>query len=124
MNWRTAGLLALGLFGAVVLLVLIVPALFQYRDGGDIHSLCINNLRLIDHAKEALSIKHDWTDGYVIADTPEAIWAALDPYIDGTNQLSCEQPEGRGKHYIYGAIGTTPRCPVADIYTEHVYRPD
>ena len=86
---------------------------------GSERSICINNLRLIDHAKEALAITNNWTNGYVIADTPEAIWATLDPYIDGTNVLRCLlQPD---RHYNYNPIGTMPTCGYGK---DHVYDPD
>ena len=81
--------------------------------------LCINNLRLIDHAKEVLAIKNSWTNGYVIAATPDDLYAVLDIYIDGTNRLTCPDLP-RGTHYIYGVVDETPRCPLGG---EHVYVP-
>jgi hypothetical protein len=108
--------------GIVGLLTAIaIPAFLQYR-GDARRSLCINNMRLLDHAKEVLAIKYNWTSGQAIAESDEAIWALLDPFIDGTNLLCC--PQAPGKHYIYGPIDATPKCPVVDTCTEHVYDSD
>ena len=106
--------------GMLLLLFLILPAFLCYRKDAR-PSLCINNMRLIDHAKEALAIQNKWTSGQIIADTPAGIWAVLDPYVDGTNMLSC--PEAPGRHYIYAPVDVIPRCPVADKHPDHVYRP-
>ena len=113
--------LAVGLFVGTWFVLSLIPAFLCYRRDAR-RSLCINNLRLIDHAKVTLAIQNSWTSGQIIADTPEAIWAVLDPRIDGANQLECY--DAPGKHYLYGPIGATPRCPAADTFTEHVYEPE
>ena len=79
--------------------------------------LCINNLRLIHHAKEVLAIKDNLTNGQVLASTPTGIWARIDVYIDGTNILHCQQCPA-GTHYNYGAIDEAPTCPFGGT---HVY---
>lgn len=108
--------------GIVGLLTAIaIPAFLQYR-GDARRSLCINNMRLLDHAKEVLAIKNNWTDGHVIAQSDETIWQELDPLIDGTNLLCC--PEAPDRHYIYGPVGTSPKCPMLSEYPEHAYNPE
>ena len=86
----------------------------------DCRTACVNNLRRIDHAKEVLAIRYGWTSGYEIAQTPEAIWSLLAPYVGETNVPSCPKL-APGTHYIYGPIDTLPRCPYDK---EHVYEPD
>lgn len=109
------------IIGFVALLTAIaLPAFLSHRVDAR-RGLCINNQRLIDHAKEVLAIKNNWTSGQVIAESEEGIWAQLDPFIDGTNLLSC--PEAPGRHYVYGPIDTPPKCPVADAHPDHVYNP-
>ena len=109
------------LVGMLFLVSIMIPAFLCYRKDAR-RSLCVNNMRLIDHAKEVLAIKNGWTSGHVIAESPEEIWKMLDPFVDGTNVLCC--PKAPGQHYIYGAIEETQKCPVVDKYKEHVYEPD
>ena len=66
-------------------------------------SACINNLRLIDSAKEQWAMENNKNDG----DTPT--WDDLTPY------LKAGQPEcPAGGTYTIGAVGTNPTCSVAD----------
>ena len=104
-----------------LLTAIAIPAFLQYRNDAR-HAKCINNMRLIDHAKEVWAIKTGATTGQAIAESPEAIWVKLSPYVDSTNVLSC--PQARGKPYLYGPIDTAPRCPVENQFTEHVYTPN
>lgn len=102
-----------------LLTAIAIPAFLQYRADAR-RGLCINNLRLVDHAKEVLAIKFNWTTAQVIAASDALIWAVLDPYIDGTNVLSCPDSTP-GTHYVYGAVDTTPTCPAAAA--THIYTP-
>ena len=119
-----------------LLTAIAIPAFLQYRKDAR-RSLCINNLRLIDHAKEALAIKFNWTAGADVAGDPAALpaarWAVLMGYIDGgtaANVLQCPENKsdvaGGANHYTYNPVDTTPVCPKAtDLsFTEHVYSPD
>jgi len=115
-----------------LLTAIAIPAFLQYRKDAR-RSLCINNLRLIDHAKEALAIKFNWTAGADVAGDPAALpaarWAVLMGYIDGgtaANVLQC--PENNNEttpiHYNYNPVDTTPTCTLAaSTMTEHVYSP-
>ena len=81
---------------------------------------CVNALRLIDLAKQVLAIQNNWTNGYVIADSPAAIWTVLAPLTGNTNILCCpDLPVGT--HYIYGPIGITPKCKYGK---DHVFNQD
>ena len=103
-----------------LLTAIAIPAFLQYRNDAR-RGLCMNSLRLIDHAKEVLAIKNNWTSLQVIAASEGAIWTILDPYIDGTNTLYC--PDAGTLHYVYNAVDVTPTCPVVATYTEHIYVP-
>jgi hypothetical protein len=109
----------------VVLLVILVmiavaialPAFLAYRcDSRD--NLCQNQLRLIHYAKEVLAIRNNWTNGYVIAATPEEIWVVLGPWVEGEHRLYC--PELGSTHYNYNPIGVPPTCPYGKT---HIYIP-
>lgn len=104
-----------------LLTAIAIPAFLQYRRDAR-RSLCVNNMRLIDHAKEVLAIKLGWTSGQDIG-TGAVAWSNLDPYIDGTNVLNCPETVA-GTHYAYQPIDTTPSCTVVSTFTEHVYEPD
>jgi len=114
--------IAVGAVLAVIglLTAIAIPAFLQYRKDAR-RSLCIGNMRLLDHAKEVLAIQNAWTTGQAIAENDAAIWQQLDRYIDGTNLVCC--PEAPGKHYVYGPIDESPRCPVEATFTEHLYNP-
>ena len=71
--------------------------------------ICAGNVRMLDHAKRAWAQKHNATNGQVISETPEAIWAELDPYVDGTNRLACPRQPSES-HYLYNRIGIPPAC--------------
>ena len=77
-----------------LLTAIAIPAFLQYRADAR-RGMCINNLRLVDHAKQVLAIKFNWTSGQTMAASDALIWAILDPYIDGTHVLSCpDAPPG------------------------------
>lgn len=104
-----------------LLTAIAIPAFLQYRRDAR-RGLCINNLRLIDHAKEVLAIKLDWTTGQNIGSGAVA-WSNLDPYIDGTNCLNCPETTP-GTHYNYNPIDSNPTCTVVGQFPEHVYTAD
>ena len=109
------------LLGAAIWFGAVLAILTWYAWRQDVHdrlqSSCVSNMRLINHCKEVVAIKKKLPKGHVIGNTPETIWAQLDPYADGTNLLQCPLLP-RGTHYIYGPIGTAPQCPYGG---NHVY---
>jgi cell division protein FtsB len=67
---------------------------------------CVNNLRLIDSAKQQWALEHQKQ----AADTPA--WSDLQPYIGrGTNGELPACPSGGT--YVIGAVGEKPQCNVA-----------
>jgi hypothetical protein len=50
----------LALVVTCLIIALMLPAFLCYRMDAS-RSLCVNNMRLIDHAKEVLAIKNKWT---------------------------------------------------------------
>ena len=107
-----------------LLTAIAIPAFLQYRMDAR-RSLCVNNMRLLDHAKEVLAIKNGLTTGQAVATGGSSFeWAALNPYIDGNNLLSCPEDGGVATHYVYEEIDTTPTCPFVGAFAEHVYTPD
>lgn len=62
---------------------------------------CINNLRLIDAAKEQWALENNKTDGDDVTD------GALDSYMKGSEMPTC--PTG-DTAYTINAIGTDPAC--------------
>jgi hypothetical protein len=85
-----------------VYLGLMLPAVAKARDAAR-GSVCINNLRLISHAKEAAAIKNNLQDGAQV--TP----ADVNSYIDGGfDKLKCPQ----GGTYTLNPVGKAPECSV------------
>jgi hypothetical protein len=107
--------------------VVFLSAYVCYRFDNE-RSACINNLRLIDHAKEAYSIKGNPTDrgalsweeigpssrlsnGYVVT------WEDLAPYLDASVPPACPA----GGQYSVNPIGSNPTCSLGG---QHVYNPN
>ncbi len=126
MNKRGFTLVEIMIVVAIIALLtaIAIPAFLQYRKDSR-RSLCINNMRLIDHAKEVLAIKKDWPIGYDVG-TPAGWWSELRGYIDAqlaTNEnLYCPEDGVTRNHYNYNPIGTRPTCPVVASFPEHLYR--
>jgi len=90
----------IGIIG--LLAAIAIPAFVQYRDDTQ-STLCINNLRQIQHAKEVAAVRNGYTNGTRI--TPEL----LEPLIDGgIKSLECPG----GGVYRIRPIGTEPECTV------------
>jgi prepilin-type N-terminal cleavage/methylation domain-containing protein len=87
-----------------LLAAIAVPNFVQARNQSRT-SVCVNNLRQIDSAKEQYALEENMDDGDAIADT-----ASLDTYIRGGYAgLACPANGA----YAPGAVGTTPTCDVA-----------
>lgn len=83
-----------------------VPSFLQYREDTQ-SSLCVNNLRLVAHAKEVVAIKHAWTDGYRLRASDIA---EINSYLEDA-PLSC--PVGTATDtYFFNRIGEDPVCPL------------
>ena len=95
--------------------VMLTPPFLTYRRDSR-RTLCLNNLRAISRAKVAWAKENNATNGQIIATNPEAIWAALRPWINQTNAPCCVDVPS-GTHYFYNPIGVPPACPIGG---EHV----
>lgn len=72
-------------------------------------SVCVNNLRQIDSAKEQYALEENLDDGDAIADTGD-----LDTYIRGGYAgLTCPS----GGSYTCNVIGTNPTCDEGGTHT-------
>ena len=70
---------------------------------GAINKSCINNLRIIDAAKEQCALEHDMGDGDPITDLPK-----VTAYIKGDAVPKCPA----GGEYALNAIGEDPVCSI------------
>ena len=70
---------------------------------------CINNLRLMDAAKEQAALEHGWAQAQAIA-TGSTEETNVLQYLKG-NALSACPANGT---YTWGAIGTDPDCDVTN----------
>src|SRR4051812_43473151 len=66
---------------------------------------CINNLRLLDGAKEQWALEHNKTS----SDMPT--WEDLKPYLCGTNNLSLPKCPSGGT-YTLGSVSNPPTCSI------------
>ena len=85
-----------------MLAAISIPAFMKAKDSAQ-RNACVNNLRLIDSAKEQASLEHNYQNGATI---PEEI---LSTYLQkGLSGLSCPK---QGK-YTANPVGKDPECSV------------
>lgn len=103
-NQGGGSVLAAGAAVPVGLLAAIaVPNFIKARDVAQ-RNTCINNLRIIDGAKQMWALENNKTTGAVPS------WSDLKPYL-GKNAAKLKCPVGG--EYIIGAVGEKPRCSIA-----------
>jgi prepilin-type N-terminal cleavage/methylation domain-containing protein len=83
-----------------LLAAIAIPSFMRSRQDAR-KSSCINNLRLIDHAKQQLA-----TATQTMTDAYEAKMSELTPYIKGGADPICRD----GGTYTVGAISNNPSC--------------
>ncbi len=81
-----------------------IPSFIKARSESQARA-CINNLRIMDAAKEQAAMEYDWQDGQQI-DPGSATEKAVLEYIKHSTIPSCPA-DGR---YIWNPIGTNPEC--------------
>jgi serine/threonine protein kinase len=117
-----AAILVLSLLGFIA-----IPANFQYRKDART-SLCINNIRNIEHAKEAYAISRNLPQNRLIR------WDDINRYLGaGVNELYCPEGDGstpyktqQGNPYPYvGDVSGNNAvvCPHVRAYPSHIYKP-
>ncbi len=85
-----------------LLAAIAIPNFVQARNNARA-SVCINNLRQVDSAKEQVALENDLDDGDAV------VAADLDPYIRGAfASLTC--PSGGDYNNGIENIGTDPTC--------------
>ena len=89
-----------------LLAAIAIPSFMKSRSDSR-QSACINNLRLIDHAKQQLA-----TASQTMLDSATPAWTDLTPYFKGSGTPFCRQ----GGTYTIKAITSNPTC----SYTGHV----
>lgn len=96
-----------------LLATLAVPSFVEARNVAR-ESVCINNLRHIDSAKEQYALANDLTDGDALPNGG----VDLDTYVKGGFAgLSCPSAAGA---YIPNVIGTDPTCPNVGAQPTHI----
>lgn len=86
-----------------ILAAIAIPAFTRARNTSRANA-CINNMRLIDAAKE------QWALATGAADNAAPVDADVAPYIKGGVMPTC--PAG-GAVYVIGILGVDPTCPNA-----------
>ena len=86
-----------------ILAAIAIPSFQRSRNTTRINA-CINNLRLLDAAKEQLALATNLDDGDTAAD------ADVIPYLKGGAMPICPA----GGAYTVNAIGADPVCNIAD----------
>lgn len=91
----------------IALMAAIAVPSFMTSRAASRQSACVNNLRLIDHAKQQLS-----TAAQNMPDSTVPVWTDISPYFKGTGIPFCRQ----GGTYAINAITNNPTC----TYAGHV----
>lgn len=114
MKYKTLFLIALGVF---IILAAISVYPFFTASALNPSGACVNNLRIIDAAKQEWGIEN----GKTTNDTPT--WADLRPYLPNKYSLSRENGSNgipvcpEGGTYIIGKFGELPRCSIGGLHS-------
>ena len=92
----------------IVVTAAVLPAFIRARTTPAMNA-CVNNLRMLDGAKQQWALKNRRAKGDGV------IWDDIKPYI--TTPMICS----RGGTYILGRVGELPRCSTGG---EHTLPPD
>jgi hypothetical protein len=104
--WRHVVLYPLALLAVTFLAGLVaaiaIPSFVKARDRAQ-HNTCMNNLRMLDAAKEQAALQHGFRDGAEI--TTEHVSSYL---VNGFSGLVCP----KSGHYEIMPLGQSPQCSV------------
>jgi len=95
-----------------LLAAIAIPSFIKARSESQAKG-CINNLRIMDAAKEQAAMEHGWSDGQTVV-TGSAQETNVLAYIKGNNVTPLCPANGT---YTWGNIGTDPSCTVAGSHT-------
>ena len=90
---------------ALVALILVPNLIDSHLRETPPSSKCINNLRLIDGAKQLWALEHNKTE------TNVPTWEDLKPYLCGTNNLPLPTCPSGGT-YTLGSVSNVPTCSI------------
>ena len=93
-----------------LLAAIAIPSFMKSRQDSR-RSACVNNLRLIDHAKQQLA-----TASQTMSDTCIPVWDDLKPYFKGNGTPLCRD----GGTYTINAITQNPTCTLSAAPFAHI----
>ena len=91
-----------------LLAAIAIPSFIKARTESQTKS-CINNLRILDAAKEQAAIEQGWATGQAIGTGSSEETQALE-YVKGTGLPNCPADGA----YTWNAIGTDPTCNITN----------
>lgn len=94
-----------------LLAAMAIPSFIKARNTAQ-QNACINNLRIIDSAKDQATLTQKWLPGMVTDNTSNM--PVINSYIKGSTTPECPA----GGAYTYNPIGTNPVCSIL-IPTSH-----
>lgn len=103
-------MIVVGIIG--LLAALAVPNFFKARERARTNT-CINNLRLIDGAKQQWASEHNKT----ATDTPDE--TSLVPYIGRPGSQNLPKCADGAAPYVLNDLKTPPECPNSATYPNH-----
>jgi hypothetical protein len=86
-----------------LMLAIAIPNFVRARDTA-MHNVCVNNMRLIDSAKQQWALEHHK------ANTETPTWNDLRPYLP--NQIGAPPVCLKGGTYTIGTVGEKPACSI------------
>ncbi len=87
-----------------LLAAIAIPSFIKARNESQTKS-CINNLRIIDAAKEQAAMEQGWVDGQAV-NVPGAQETAVLAYVKGNVVPDCPA----NGTYTFNAVGSEPTC--------------
>lgn len=88
-------------YAGIALFIAFIPVFLKSRDAAQ-RSCCMDNLMLIDHAKEEIAAARSLTNGAIITEQDIA------PYCKNGKLPVCP----KGGHYTLNPIGKSPACSI------------
>ena len=103
-----------------LLVVISAPAFVQYRADSEA-TLCVNNLRLMAHAKRVAALANDWDDGTSYGALGMVYRERIAVYLELEENRTRPVCPTSGNESRYNAIGSTPACRYRDSSGAYVH---